>query len=214
MLLNLNHLLFHYDVQKHFLISMLEELEQYRVRIKNECPYSSGLLYGIEKKEKDTVDANFNVENTSIDLSTILGNLVETPNYIGEEFVFGTIRAKLQWAIHENVSPLILTWFVLVFLYVSPELRKRVQTQTEPALAYFFNDFEHRFEINCWGVLTHVKDKKDERSKLDVSALSPLQLVIKECSYFSLLQSTHPDMLLQHDIKVKPKSHALKKPPH
>lgn len=197
MLLNLNHLLFNHDVQKHFLVSMLEELENYKIRIKNECPYSSNLLYGAEREKKLSVDRNFYVENTSIDLSTILGNLVETPNYIGEEFVFGTIRAKLQWAIHENVSPLILTWFVLVFLYVSPELRRRVQLQTEPALSYFFKDFEHRFEINCWGVLTHIKDKKEERSKLDVSALSPLQIVVKECSYFLHIQSTNPDLLLQ-----------------
>ena len=196
--LNLNHLLFNYDIQKHFLVSMLGELEAYRSRIREECPYSSGLLYGIEKEETSKVDSDYNVENTSIDLSTILGNLVETPNYVGEEFIFGTIVAKLKWAIYETVPPLILTWFVLVFLYVSPELRRRVQMQTEPALSYFFKDFEQRFEINCWGVLTHIKDKKDERSKLDVSALSPLQIVVKECSYFNKLQSTNPDTLIEH----------------
>jgi hypothetical protein len=189
--LNLRNLIYNTAHQLELVARMKTE---YRLLYESDHPYSC-IFYGEQQNDIDrTEDLDTVVPKSStVDLGSLLSHTNEDPNYISPDFTYNFIKQWLDWVTTENKSSFVLTWFVFSMFYVSPRLRELVCENTEPALAApFFENYSERFSVKLCGVLIAKKDRKDDKSRLRVTALTPLEIVVSERLRFDTIRASEP----------------------
>lgn len=111
---------------------------------------------------------------------------------------YACIIGQCEWANTVNQNGMILTWFAIVFMYISEGLRTLIRQDTEKgvATAYFegttgIPDFNTRMGQYMFGEITHGGSKKKRIIKR--VAKPPLSIVLEEMLIFRLL-CTNPKL--------------------
>jgi hypothetical protein len=178
--MHLRSVLFDDDCKRRTIDMMIEE---YRELSKH--PYCPSTVYGkhpqVQKDKK---------QRCSADLGSILSELNPKKDYMNVDFNMSCIETFLSWA-KTSAPTFVLTWVMLVFLYVCPKLRDVVMEHTEPAIgSTFFETFEERFEAGLCGILVHRKERKEERSQLKVTAKTPFEIVLDQLLYYEFIRTS------------------------
>jgi len=171
----------HDDDAKRRLIDMM--LGEYRKLVKE--PYCPATIFGTIQSANKSKRMR-----CSLDLGSILSQINPSEDYISVDFNMSCIESFLSWAKTEARS-FVLTWVILIFLYVCPKLRDTVMENTEPSIGVrYFKDFEERFDVALCGILVHRKERKEERSQLKVAAKTPFNIVIDELLLYDFIRTS------------------------
>ena len=115
------------------------------------------------------------INNNSVCMDTV------TPGGLSNAITF------MKWVTENNdVNPMIVTWAVLIALYLSDPAKDVVCSMTRPDIARaYLEKFDERFETYLCGKLQH--NKAHKKSDLIRQAKSPTEIVLHEWLYVKQL---------------------------
>ena len=151
------------------------------------CKQENGVVYGSmgsEPKKRRMVGGS---------LGDVLRPVEKPEWYIEVESLGKRLLPFLDWLVCENTCELNFVWQMLMFMYTSPEFRRRIQENTEPALySGYFDKFMKRMTHFLCGNVEAKKNKKRARTNVakDENSLAPIQIVLEERLFFSTLQKS------------------------
>lgn len=155
----------------------------------SQTKYSSSVIYG----PVDFSDDEEEPAPQAMDLSGLLSQTANDTSYISIEHCHKKVKAFFDDINARSQPCAVLTWVVLVILFVCPRLREIVCENTEPALFVpFFDDYEKRFTVSLCGILVHKRERKEERSQIKTEALSPFEIVLQELANFHRIRTSPP----------------------
>lgn len=183
---NLANLFYDEHCQRHMISVAARELQRL---VEAQTEYSSAVIYGPMRKANTT-------EPSQCDLGGLYNKVTADPDYISLEYSYNHIKDFLFEINTSQQSYIVLTWVVLLFLYVCPRLRDIVAENTEPALFVpYFEKFETRFTVALCGKLIHKRDRKEDRSQIKIEAKPPIDIVLSERMRFDFIRSSPPPEL-------------------
>lgn len=111
-------------------------------------------------------------------------------DYNAPSFHYKIILQKCEWANTTNNNTLVFVWYMIVFMYVSEELCRRIQEHTDAGIskAYFdgipgrLEPMHDRMDGYLYGKLTHDKPKKSRVVEKVIKP--PLSIVLEELLIF------------------------------
>lgn len=174
--MSLSQVLFDECTQRQFILDVLPFIK--RISLERGIT-SHTLLHGDKKTFCTDDDETFEQKKPgqkSMSSSDLLRQLPANKPHAFEGFRAGS--TFMEW-VAENGSPMMLTWSILILLFVSDHCKKMVcECTPEPLSMAYFATFDNRFEEYLCGRMVHNKSAK--KSEVVVTAKSPTEIVLRE----------------------------------
>jgi hypothetical protein len=187
-MLNLHSLLYNDKAKRQLFGIMADEFRRMHATVKS--TYDPSLIYqSVDAEPMPPVQSKQVRDKT---LATILQEITPSTSHISLSSLTQFIIKNLQWAATECTSKIVLTYYVLVMFYISPQLRSMVMANSERGLAEsWFYGFEERMTRAMCGTTDAEDDApKGQPTSVIDACHTPIEIVLNEWRRFDICQTT------------------------